>query len=393
MVRKILFITHYSALYGANKSLLNLLEGLEKYNINTMLVVPEFGEICEVLEKKNIPYIIQNFNWWCGVLPKLPKNRFKRIIAIGRNWRLYHNHKKNNLKYLKFLKEKTANFDPDFIYSNSSVFNFGLLYGKQYNIPHIWYLRESQEQYYLKWFYRVTYINKTFNTSEIILAVSNFLKENYYKKNKIQNIKVLYNGVLGVQDLLKLDQLRKAKFENKSENLVFGIVGLLHAKKGQEDAIRAFNIVIEQYPDSKLLIVGLGDQTPLKKLVKELKLTGSVEFWGHISDPFEAFIEMDVCLMCSRMEGLGRVTIEAMASNIPVIGYKEGGTVELIEENINGMFYETDYKELAAKMIYMIKNKEQRINMGNKGREIFEQKYTSEIYAENFYRILTKFNK
>ncbi|HEY9221332.1 MAG TPA: glycosyltransferase family 4 protein [Lutibacter sp.] len=389
----ILFITHYSALYGANKSLLNLLEGLEKYNIHPLLVVPEFGEICEVLEKKNIPYIIQNFNWWCGVLPKLPKNRFKRIIAIGRNWRLNHNRKKNNLKYLKFLNEKTANFNPDFIYSNSSVFNFGLLYGKKYNIPHIWYLRESQEQYYLNWFYRLTYINKTFNTSEIILAVSNFLKENYYKKNKIQNIKVLYNGVLGVQDLLKLDQLRKAKSENKSENIVFGIVGLLHPKKGQEDAIRAFNVVIEQYPDSKLLIVGMGDQTSLKKLVNEPKLTGSVEFWGHISDPYKAFLEMDVCLMCSRMEGLGRVTIEAMASNIPVIGYKEGGTVELIEENINGLFYEADYKELAVKMIYMIKNKEQRINMGNKGREIFEQKYTSEIYAENFYRILTKFNK
>lgn len=389
----ILFITHYSALYGANKSLLNLLEGLEKYNIHPMLVVPEFGEICEVLEKKNIPYIIQNFNWWCGIEPKLPDHKLRRIKAKYKNWKLNRLRKRNNLNNLVLLNQKIINFKPDFVYSNSSVFNFGLFYGKKYNIPHIWYLRESQEQYYLNWFYSLTYINKTFNTSEIILAVSNFLKENYYKKNKIQNIKVLYNGVLGVQDLLELDQIRKAKSGNKSKNLVFGIVGLLHPKKGQEDAIRAFNIVIEQYPDSKLLIVGLGDQTPLEKLVKELELSGNVEFWGHISDPFEAFLEMDVCLMCSRMEGLGRVTIEAMASNIPIIGYKEGGTVELIEENINGMFYETDYKELALKMIYMIKNKEQRINMGNKGREIFEQKYTSEIYAENFYKILTKFNK
>ena len=120
----ILFITHYTALYGANKSLLTLIEGLEKYNVNPMLVVPEFGEICEVLEKQNIPFIIQKYSRWCGEIPKLPKNRFKRIITIGNNWGRIINHKKNNLKYLNFLNEKIDNFKPEFIYSNSSVFNF-----------------------------------------------------------------------------------------------------------------------------------------------------------------------------------------------------------------------------------------------------------------------------
>ncbi len=390
---KILFITHYTALYGANKSLLNLLEGIKEYGVEPLLIVPAYGDLCDVLEEKKIPYLIQQFDWWTGVIPKLPDNRLKRIKAKVKGWKLNRLRRKNNLKNLVLLNQKIIDFKPDFVYSNSSVFNFGLMYGEKYNIPHIWYLRESQEQYNLKWFYRLNYINKTFNSSEIILAVSNFLKENYYKKNKIQNIKVLYNGVLGVQALLKLDQLRKVKPENKSENVVFGIVGLLHPKKGQEDAIRAFNSVIKQYPDSRLLIVGLGDQRPLRKLVKELELSENVEFRGHISDPFEAFLEMDVCLMCSRMEGLGRVTIEAMASNIPVIGYKEGGTIELIQEYITGLFYESDYNHLAKKMIYLIENKEQRIKMGNKGREVFEQKYTSEIYAKNFMEILENYMK
>lgn len=389
----ILFLTHYTTLYGANKSLLNLLEGIKEYDVNPLIVIPAYGDLCDVLEEKNIAYVIQQFEWWCGVTTKLPDNRLKRIKAKIKNWKLNRLRKKNNLNNLTFLNQKIVDFKPDFVYSNSSVFNFGLLYGKKYNIPHIWYLRESQEQYYLKWFYKLNYINKTFNTSEIILTVSIFLKENYYLKNKIQNIKVLYNGVLGMQALLKLDQLRKAKPENKSENLVFGIVGLLHHKKGQEDAIRAFNIVIKQYPDSRLLIVGLGDQTPLRKLVEELNLSENIEFRGHISDPFEAFLEMDVCLMCSRMEGLGRVTIEAMASNVPVIGYKEGGTIELIQENITGLFYERDYNHLAEKMVYLIENKEERIKMGNNGREIFEQNYTSEIYAKNFMEILGNYKK
>jgi glycosyltransferase involved in cell wall biosynthesis len=388
----ILFITHYTALYGANKSLLTLIEGLEKYNVNPMLVVPEFGEICEVLEKQNIPFIIQKYSRWCGEIPKLPKNRFKRIITIGNNWGRIINHKKNNLKYLNFLNEKIDNFKPEFIYSNSSVFNFGLLYAKRYKIPHIWHLRETQEHYNLEWFYNIKTINKSFNDSEIVLAISKFIKVNYQTKNQIKDIIVEYDGVLSINDLVLLDKKRQVIKKPNKSSVVFGIVGLIHPNKGQEDAIRAFSIVAQKHPSSKLLVVGLGGQLPLKKLVNKLEISNNVEFWGHISDPFDAFLKMDVCLMCSKKEGLGRVTLEAMASNIPTIGYKEGGTIELIEENINGMFYEFDYKELAERMIYMIENKERRIEMGNNGRQIFEQKYTSEIYAKNIYNILTKFN-
>jgi len=389
----ILFITHYTGLYGANKSLLNLLEGIKDYDIEPLIIIPANGDLCDVLEKKNIPYVIQEFNWWCGVIPKLPTNRLKSIKVKVKNWKLNRHRKKKNLNNLKLLKQKIVNFKPDFIHSNSSVFNFGLLYGKKYNIPHIWHLRESQEQYYLKWFYNINYVNKSFKNSEIIIAVSNFLKENYYKKNKIRNIKVIYNGVLSYKALLKLDQLRKTKPDNKSEALVYGIVGLLHPKKGHEEAIRAFSKVNKSYPKTKLLIVGEGDQGRLRNLVNDLGITKNVEFWGHISDPFQAFLKMDVCLMCSRMEGLGRVTIEAMASNIPVIGYKEGGTIEIIQENITGLFYEIDYNYLAEKMVYLIENKELRIKMGNKGRELFELKYTSEIYAKNFMEILENYKK
>lgn len=387
----ILFITHYTGLYGANKSLLNLLEGIKNHDIKPLVVVPAYGDICEVLTKENISFIIQEFEWWCGVMPKLPTQKIKRLKVKFEYYKLNQRRKKNNLDNLILLNHKLVDFEPDFIHSNSSVFNFGLLYGKKYHIPHIWHLRESQEQYYLKWFYNLNYVNKSINSSEIIISVSNFLKENYHRKNKIRNIKVIYNGVLAYKALLKLDQLRKAKPINKNEALVYGIVGLLHPKKGHEDAIRAFSKVNERFPKTKLLIVGEGDQSRLQNLVNDLGITKNIEFWGHVSDPFQAFLKMDVCLMCSRMEGLGRVTIEAMASNIPVIGYKEGGTIEIIQEKITGLFYEKDYNQLSEKMIYLLENKDQRIKMGNKGRELFELKYTSEIYAKNFMEILENY--
>jgi len=323
----------------------------------------------------------------------MPRKKFRNLIFKFERWKENLKRKKFNNSQLSSLKLKLGNFNPDFVHSNSSVFNFGLLYAIKYCIPHIWHLRESQEHYHFQWYHNTNFINKTFKKSDVVITVSCFLREYYSRKNNIRNSKVLYNGVLSYKDLLKLDELRKLKTESVDEALVFGIVGLLHPKKGQEEAIKSFAIVNKNYPRARLIIVGEGDQNRLRKLVEELKLTSSVEFFGHLKDPYEAFLTMDICLMCSRMEGMGRVTLEAMASGIPVIGYREGGTIELIEENITGLFYEFDHNKLAEKMIYLIENREQRIKMGEIAREIFEKKYTSEIYAENFMKILENYKK
>ena len=113
-----------------------------------------------------------------------------------------------------------------------------------------------------------------------------------------------------------------------------------------------------------------------------LNLKDKVVFLGELTNPYEAFLEMDVYLMCSRNEGLGRVTLEAMASNLPIIGYKNGGTIELIIENKNGIFYENDHFELAKQLEALILNKQLRLEMGDKGREMFEKRFTNEIYTK-----------
>jgi len=42
--------------------------------------------------------------------------------------------------------------------------------------------------------------------------------------------------------------------------------------------------------------------------------------------------------MCSRHEAMGRVTVEAMSACLPVIGFDNGGTAELIEHERSGCF-------------------------------------------------------
>jgi glycosyltransferase involved in cell wall biosynthesis len=123
-------------------------------------------------------------------------------------------------------------------------------------------------------------------------------------------------------------------------------------------------------------------------LIRHLGLADRVAFLGYLSNPFDAFLQIDINLMCSRNEALGRVTIEAMAANIPTIGYKGGGTMEILIEHKTGLFYENGANELASKMLYLIENEQERLEMGNFSRKIFEEKYTSEVYANQIYKLL-----
>lgn len=383
---KILFFTHYAALYGANRSLLNLIDGLENYPVEVRVVIPEEGELAIELEKRNKQYIIQSFYRW-SVRQDDPIFRLK-FLKTFRIFRSNRRRRRMNYYFVKKLRTQLDSFHPEIICSNSTVFDFGFLFSRHLKKPHIWILRESQEQYNLKWLYGLKRVNRTFKRSELIVAVSSFLKEYYEKKNALSEIRILYNGVLSSGDLKLLDIRKKEKNKHKKRFKTFGIVGLIHPNKGQEEAIRAFSLVRRRFNNIRLIVVGTGEVNSLKSLTDELGVSGAVEFWGYLEDPFEAFLEMDVCLMCSRMEGLGRVTLEAMATSVPVIGYKEGGTKELIKENFNGLFYENGQEELANRMIYFLENEEEIQRMGQNGRRDFEEKFTSEVYARNFLELI-----
>ena len=63
--------------------------------------------------------------------------------------------------------------------------------------------------------------------------------------------------------------------------------------------------------------------------------------------------------MCSGNEAFGRVTVEAMKLGVPVIGAKSGGTLDIIIENENGLFYESgNSQHLSERLFELINNKE-----------------------------------
>ncbi len=128
------------------------------------------------------------------------------------------------------------------------------------------------------------------------------------------------------------------------EATIAGIVGRLDVKKGQDVLIRAAHLVHEAGCPLHLLIVG--DRTAndpegffelLESLSEQFGMKSFVHFSPHHADVERVYAAMDIFVLTSHSETYGMVTIEAMASRRPVIGTAEGGTLQIIEDSVNGL--------------------------------------------------------
>lgn len=377
----ILFITHNAEMYGANKSLIDLIEGLKTLGVLPIVVVPETGKLCDQLDKLEIPYIVQDFKVWVRT-PLKYKGKLKKVALFLKKFRARWITSSFNSKSVKSLHTKLRSKNIDLIYSNSSVFNFGYSYSQKYNIPHAWHFREVQEHYGIHWIYSRSQVSRSFKNSQLVFAISNYVKNNYKIKNNVSNIIVEHDSVLSESRLQALDRHRLLKVDKVSELITFGMVALIHPNKGQIEAVKALDVLARSYPNVRLIIAGGGHASNLRGVINQLDINDKVVLLGELSNPYEAFLDMDIYLMCSKKEGLGRVTLEAMASNLPIIGYIDGGTSELIKEGVNGLFYSGDFNDLSTKMSYLIENPDLIKRMGENSRKMFQKKYTNEVYAK-----------
>lgn len=370
---KILFVTHYSSLYGANRSLLNLIDGLKEFNVESFVLCPSDGEIVKELRERKIPFSVFPFRNWMNYSTKFNIKAPLRMAI--------------NLILLPLIIMQIRRWNIDVVYTNSSVTPIGALIAIIMKKPHIWHIREFGElDYQLHHDFGKNFFKKLVNKANTVIAISNAVKR-VVLDGISTKIYVIYNGVVseGECDALK----EKALLFNKSSNYTFTILGFLTPNKGQEQAIRALAHIKERYPNIRLLIVGSGNYLKfLQKLCYELDVNTQVEFLGYISNPFDAYLKADAVLMCSKYEAMGRTTAEAMATARPVIGYNNGGTAEIIENGVTGILYYGGYESLAEAMVKFIENPKWARELGINGWKKARREYTIEIYARRIYDVL-----
>jgi glycosyltransferase involved in cell wall biosynthesis len=131
-----------------------------------------------------------------------------------------------------------------------------------------------------------------------------------------------------MQELLGLQPGRK----------VLTFSGRLVQRKRVDILLSAVSRILQQRQDIQVLILGQGELMESLKLRSEsLGLCRHVRFLGFAQNILDYLHATDIFLFTSDTEGMPNSLLEAMACRLPVIATRIGGTVEVIQDNENGL--------------------------------------------------------
>jgi glycosyltransferase involved in cell wall biosynthesis len=160
-------------------------------------------------------------------------------------------------------------------------------------------------------------------------------------------------------------QTRVLATQHESNVFTFGMLGRLSSEKNHTMFIRALDILKERGMDFRALIAGDG---PLRKDVESVILQKGLQVVvtmpGYMN-AMDFFRQIDVLVVCSRIESLPYSVLEAMRSGKPVIATRVGGLPDLVEDDRTGFLVELDaIEQLADRMLTLMRNPEKGREMG-----------------------------
>lgn len=229
--------------------------------------------------------------------------------------------------------------------------------------------------------------------SDKIIATALKAKEDLiYQGVSEDKIEVVLNGTdkLHILDNTTKTQIRK-KYELEEDNIIIGIIARVEEIKGHKYFVDAAKNIIDELGDKyKFLIVGTGSyEDEIKMQVKKMGIDSNVIFTGFISNVEEIFNILDLQVNASFVSETTCLSLlEGMSIGVPAVATKCGGTPFVISNGENGLLVDiNDGNAIANAIKEILLNKEKYEYMKNRSIEIFEQKFTSKVYAENIERV------
>ncbi len=215
--------------------------------------------------------------------------------------------------------------------------------------------------------------------TDVLITVSNLNKKkiidlNIAHENKIKNI---YSGIdLRLFTNKRNDDFRK-ELNLENDHLLLGSVGRLSDQKDPITMIEAFGIISKPFPNAHLALVGDGElKGKILEKIDQLKLKDRVHLTGNKNKPWSVYHSMDLFIMSSIYEGLGRSITEALSCGVPVVCTDVEGVPEIVRDNITGILVPPkDSNKLADGIIRTLNDMETAKKMAEEGRRFVKDNF------------------
>lgn len=248
------------------------------------------------------------------------------------------------------------------------------------------------------------WVNKFVNEffADHIIAVSPATRENLLEGGiSDRKITVVMNGVAPLAETAAdARSTLKAELGICEDTYVFGILARIEDYKGHLYLIDAAKKLKEKGCSGfRVLIAGTGEFEPtVRAAVEEKQVSDVVQMLGFRSDVRELLNICDCQLNASYgTEATSMALLEGMSLGLPSIVSDYGGNPWLVQDGVNGyVFPSRDSDALAACMEKIMNRTDRGKELGRKGREIYCEGFTGEVFARNtekvYLRVLKKGN-
>jgi len=363
----ILYIIWSLSQGGAERVVINLAKGLDRTRFNPMVCcLNEKGEFANELEDIGIP-----------VIPLHKKGKLD-IVVINR--------------LIAVIKQ----YQIDIVHTHLFGSNlWGRIAAILARVPVI--IATEHNVDVQKTRFHLTIDRWLSRRTDKIIAVSNKVKEFYVGKGiSADKIEVIYNGI----EITKSPSHQvtrspvKDELEIRDGEVVLAVVGRLVPQKGHRYLFEALGLLNGKYR-FKLLVVGEGPmKDSLWSIVNSLLLKDKVIFTGMRKDVRNILGITDILILPSLREGLPIVALEAMASGVPVVATKVGGTPEVVEDGITGLLVESENPfALAEATNRLFNNRGLARKLGENGYKRVKEMFSLEKMVEGHQRVYEELYK
>lgn len=379
----ICFFSHSPGLGGSEKVMFELVDSLVKdFGVVCTVIVPCEGPQSKALKEIGVATLcafphFTEYGWWC---------------VDSRN---EISHKDMQMRVFRFSQAIEINllgnirkFDPDVIWTQTLVIPWGAIVAEKLNKPHIWYVTEFGElDFGFKFFSPfVNLLEEIQSTSNHVYTCSKAVKDTLFPTSEREKVSVLYSCI--PMPLISTMQGNDQYF-SKRDSVKIGIFSQIRAIKGQEDAVLAMAQCVKSGFNIELVIAGAADELYIKylmALVKDNFLDENVKFAGYKDNPFDLMSLCDIIVMTSRLEAFGRVGVEAMLLNKPVVFTNTGGISEYQLDGETGLSYSPgDSTGLARQLMRLINAPALRDKMGIAGKLHALNLFSKKNFSERVY--------
>jgi spore coat protein SA len=239
--------------------------------------------------------------------------------------------------------------------------------------------------------------------ADLIIANSTSLKSKVSRRfsSQKQKIRTVYlcADTSRFKPPSQAERMRNRKRYRIGRSFAILFVGRVIPRKGLPVLIKATNIVRRKVRKARLIIVGGGRRSYIRKLKSQARrLKVPAIFLGKIPHKsIHHLYQAADCFVCpsQRHEAFGLVNVEAMSTGVPVVASNIGGIKEIIVHGRNGYLVK-NYRRPASFSRYILKiaNKKGKAGeMSRRGRQSVKRRFSWGRTASHLSRLMRKIRR